>query len=49
MPGKNAADLMIEFTGNVLANLKKRHESGPIDWSDWLAQLRKMQEGEAKK
>jgi uncharacterized protein YndB with AHSA1/START domain len=35
--------------GNVLANLKKRHESGPIDWSDWLAQLRKMQEGEAKK
>ncbi len=27
--------------GNVLANLKKRHESGPIDWSAWLEQLRK--------
>src|SRR3990167_6434785 len=26
----------------VLGNLKKRFESGPIDWSDWLAQLRKM-------
>jgi uncharacterized protein YndB with AHSA1/START domain len=28
--------------GNVLANLKKRHESGPRDWTDWLEQLRKM-------
>jgi uncharacterized protein YndB with AHSA1/START domain len=26
--------------GNVLANLKKRHESGPIDWTDWLARLK---------
>ena len=23
--------------GNVLANLRKRFESGPIDWSDWMA------------
>lgn len=28
--------------GNVLANLKKRHESGPIDWSPWMEQLKKM-------
>ncbi|MBX3621730.1 MAG: SRPBCC domain-containing protein [Rhizobacter sp.] len=28
--------------GNVLANLKKRHESGPIDWSAWMEQLKKM-------
>ena len=26
---------------NVLAGLKKRHETGPQDWTDWLAQLRK--------
>ena len=24
--------------GNVLGNLKKRHETGPIDWTEWLAQ-----------
>lgn len=30
--------------GKVLANLRKRFESGPIDWSDWMAQLRKMHE-----
>jgi uncharacterized protein YndB with AHSA1/START domain len=28
--------------GNVLANLKKRFDSGPMDWSAWLEQLRKM-------
>lgn len=28
--------------GGVLANLKKRFDSGPLDWSDWMAQLRKM-------
>lgn len=28
--------------GNVLANLKKRHETGPMDWTAWLEQLRKM-------
>ena len=27
---------------NVLGNLKKRFETGPVDWSDWLAQLKKM-------
>lgn len=27
---------------NVLGNLRKRFESGPIDWSEWMAQLRKM-------
>jgi uncharacterized protein YndB with AHSA1/START domain len=30
--------------GNVLANLKKRFESGPQDWAPWLEQLRKMHE-----
>ena len=29
--------------GNVLGNLKKRFESGPIDWTAWLEQLRKAQ------
>lgn len=29
--------------GNVLENLKKRFESGPIDWTEWLEQLRKAQ------
>lgn len=28
--------------GGVLASLKKRFDSGPVDWSDWMAQLRKM-------
>ena len=28
--------------GNVLANLKKRYESGPQDWTEWLAQLEKF-------
>ena len=28
--------------GGVLANLKKRFDSGPLDWADWMAQLRKM-------
>lgn len=27
--------------GRVLANLQQRWDSGPIDWSDWLAQLAK--------
>jgi uncharacterized protein YndB with AHSA1/START domain len=30
--------------GNVLANLKKRFDSGPVDWTEWRAQLRKMHE-----
>ncbi len=27
--------------GGVLANLKKRFDSGPVDWSAWLEQMRK--------
>lgn len=34
--------------GNVLANLKKRHETGPTDWSAWLQQLRTMHENATK-
>jgi len=30
--------------GNVLANLKKRFDSGPVDWTEWLAQLRRWRE-----
>ncbi|MGD9834481.1 MAG: SRPBCC domain-containing protein [Piscinibacter sp.] len=30
--------------GAVLTNLKKRFDSGPVDWSDWMARLRKMHE-----
>lgn len=30
--------------GNVLASLRKRFEGGPVDWSDWMARLRKMHE-----
>jgi len=30
--------------GNVLASLKKRFDSGPVDWTEWLAQLRKWRE-----
>jgi uncharacterized protein YndB with AHSA1/START domain len=30
--------------GNVLGNLEKRFASGPIDWTDWMAQLRKLQD-----
>jgi len=35
--------------GNVLANLKKRFESGPQDWTEWLGQLRKWREEAEKK
>jgi uncharacterized protein YndB with AHSA1/START domain len=35
--------------GGVLGNLKKRFEVGPQDWTEWLAQLRKMHEEQAKK
>jgi uncharacterized protein YndB with AHSA1/START domain len=28
----------------VLANLKKRFDSGPVDWKEWLDALRKMRE-----
>jgi uncharacterized protein YndB with AHSA1/START domain len=35
--------------GNVLANLKKRFDSGPQDWTEWLSQLRKWREEAAQK
>ena len=30
--------------GSVLGNLKKRFETGPMDWTEWLVQLKKMNE-----
>jgi uncharacterized protein YndB with AHSA1/START domain len=33
--------------GNVLANLQKRFETGPVDWTAWLEQLRKYMESAA--
>jgi uncharacterized protein YndB with AHSA1/START domain len=30
--------------GRVLNNLRQRHEQGPIDWTGWLATLRKAHE-----
>ena len=33
---------------NVLGNLKKRFDSAPIDWTDWLASLKKMHEAAPK-
>ncbi|MED5621629.1 SRPBCC family protein [Ideonella sp. BN130291] len=30
--------------GNVLANLQKRFESGPVDWTTWLQQLKQRRE-----
>lgn len=33
----------------VLGNLQARFEQGPIDWADWLAQLRQWHETETKK
>jgi uncharacterized protein YndB with AHSA1/START domain len=35
--------------GNVLANLKKRFDSGPQDWTEWLNQLHKWREEAARK
>jgi uncharacterized protein YndB with AHSA1/START domain len=35
--------------GSVLGNLKKRFETGPIDWTQWLAQLKKMRDDAAAK
>jgi uncharacterized protein YndB with AHSA1/START domain len=26
--------------GNVLANLQKRFETGPVDWTEWMSRLR---------
>jgi uncharacterized protein YndB with AHSA1/START domain len=30
--------------GNVLPNLKKRFESGPVDWTEWLDRMRQLQQ-----
>lgn len=30
--------------GNVLANLKKRFDTGPVDWKPWLEQLDRMRQ-----
>ena len=35
--------------GNVLANLKKRHETGPQDWTEWREQLKKAHAASAPK
>ncbi|HTN48102.1 MAG TPA: SRPBCC domain-containing protein [Burkholderiaceae bacterium] len=35
--------------GNILANLQKRWASGPVDWTEWLSQLRAMREQGAPK
>lgn len=35
--------------GGVLGNLKKRFESGPVDWTDWLKQLRAYMDAAAQK
>jgi uncharacterized protein YndB with AHSA1/START domain len=35
--------------GNVLGNLKKRFETGPLDWTEWMDQLRRMQASAAQK
>ena len=35
--------------GNVLANLKKRYETGPVDWTEWMDMLRKAQSAPAAK
>jgi uncharacterized protein YndB with AHSA1/START domain len=32
----------------VLANLQKRFVSGPIDWTEWMNQMRKAQEQQAR-
>jgi uncharacterized protein YndB with AHSA1/START domain len=33
--------------GNVLANMKKRFDDGPIDWKPWLDQLQRAREARA--
>jgi len=34
--------------GNVLANLKKRFETGPVDWTEWMARMREATAAPAK-
>jgi len=33
----------------VLGSLKRRFDSGPVDWTEWLAQLRRMRAQAAPK
>ena len=33
--------------GNVLGNMKKRFDTGPVDWTEWMAQLKKMTDAAA--
>ena len=33
---------------SVMANLKKRFETGPVDWTEWMNALRKMQQSPKK-
>ncbi|HEY1394399.1 MAG TPA: SRPBCC domain-containing protein [Methylibium sp.] len=35
--------------GRVLANLQRRFETGPVDWTDWLQQMRKASAAAEKK
>jgi len=35
--------------GNVLANMQKRFDKGPQDWTEWLAQLKAWHDESAKK
>ncbi len=35
--------------GGVLSNMKKRFETGPTNWTEWLAQLKKMRDDAAAK
>lgn len=35
--------------GGVLGNLKKRFDTGPIDWTEWMNSLKKMHEQAAQK
>ena len=35
--------------GNVLGNLKKRYDSGPMDWTAWMESLKKMHAAPAAK
>jgi uncharacterized protein YndB with AHSA1/START domain len=39
-----AYDYFDRAWGNVLINLKKRFDTGPIDWAPWMAQLKAMME-----
>lgn len=34
---------------HVLANLKKRFESGPVDWTEWMGQLRRLRQQDQQK